>query len=188
MIPLFPELRPCLEQAYDEAREGAVYVIGTHRNRNHRVRFEKIIKRAGLAPWPKLFHNLRATRETELANEFPLHVVCSWIGNSTAVAMKHYLQTTDDHFTKATNPNCMLKTKQLRSEIGRNEVQDGSGKGENSADSDIVDGTKRSGWDSNPRYPEVRRFSRPVHSTTLAPDRTGDFRHIDGLIRLQYKR
>lgn len=31
---------------------------------------------------------------------------------------------------------------------------------------------KRWGWDSNPRYGgPVRRFSKPVHSTTLAPHR-----------------
>jgi hypothetical protein len=61
----------------------------------------RIIERAGLEPWPKLFQNLRSTRETELAEQFPIHVACSWIGNSKAVAAKHYLQTTDGHFQKA---------------------------------------------------------------------------------------
>src|SRR5690606_3022729 len=59
------------------------------------------IAKAGLKPWPKLFHNLRATRETELAETYPLHVVCSWIGNTQAVAAKHYLQVTDAHFDAA---------------------------------------------------------------------------------------
>ena len=31
----------------------------------------------------------------------PAHVVCGWIGNSEAVALKHYLQVTDAHFEKA---------------------------------------------------------------------------------------
>ena len=39
--------------------------------------------------------------ETELADEFPMHVVCQWIGNSQLIAAKHYLQVTDDHFSKA---------------------------------------------------------------------------------------
>jgi hypothetical protein len=34
-------------------------------------------------------------RETELAESFPMHVVCEWIGNSAAIAAKHYLQVTD---------------------------------------------------------------------------------------------
>ena len=45
--------------------------------------------------------NLRSTRETELADAFPMHVVCQWIGNSQPFAAKHYLQVTDDHFSKA---------------------------------------------------------------------------------------
>ena len=41
------------------------------------------------------------TGETELADEFPMHVVCQWIGNSQPIAAKRYLQVTADHFTKA---------------------------------------------------------------------------------------
>ncbi len=102
-IPLFPELRPFLEEAFDLAPEGAVYVIARYRdtNQNLRTHLERIIRRAGLKPWPKLFVNLRSTRETELAESFPMHVVCEWIGNSQPVAMKHYLQITDDHFARA---------------------------------------------------------------------------------------
>ena len=54
-----------------------------------------------LKPWPKLFQNCRSSRETELAEEYPVQVVCSWIGNSVRVAAKHYLQVTEDHFSKA---------------------------------------------------------------------------------------
>ena len=28
-------------------------------------------------------------------------MVCDWIGNTEAIASKHYLQVTDDHFSKA---------------------------------------------------------------------------------------
>ncbi|MCZ6613018.1 MAG: hypothetical protein O6941_10320, partial [Planctomycetota bacterium] len=49
----------------------------------------------------KLSQNLRSTRETELADQFPAHVARAWIGNSVAVATKHYLQLTDDHFSQA---------------------------------------------------------------------------------------
>lgn len=61
------------------------------------------MKRVGLKPWPKTFQNLRSTRETELAEEYPLHVVTAWLGNSEPVAAKHYLQITDDHFRSAAN-------------------------------------------------------------------------------------
>ncbi len=69
-VPLFPELRPFLEAVWDEAEPGTEYVITRYRERNSNLRtqLERIIGRAGLKPWPKLFHNLRGTRQTELPN------------------------------------------------------------------------------------------------------------------------
>ena len=68
---------------------------------NLRTQLQRIIKRAGLEPWLKLWQNMRSTRETELADQFPAHVASAWIGNSVAVAPKHYLQVTEDHFAQA---------------------------------------------------------------------------------------
>jgi hypothetical protein len=62
---------------------------------------DKAIRRAGLKPWPKLFQNLRSTRETELMKSFPIAVVCAWLGNSPKVALKHYHQVTDADFEAA---------------------------------------------------------------------------------------
>lgn len=112
IVPLFPELYPILLEASELAPEGAVYVVNERFRRgsmgpagwrgcNLRTTFEKIIKRAGLTPWPRLFHNLRSTRQTELAETFPAHVVCAWLGNSEDVAREHYLQVTDAHFERA---------------------------------------------------------------------------------------
>jgi hypothetical protein len=103
-VPIFPELRPYLEECFELAQEGAVYVITRYRtaNANLRTTFTKIIKRAGEKPWPKLFHNLRASRETELAAEHPIHVVCEWIGNKAAIAAKHYLTVREEDFERAT--------------------------------------------------------------------------------------
>jgi integrase len=99
-IPLFPELRVILEEAFDVAQPGTVYVINRYRDpkQNLRTQLLRIIRRAGLLPWPKLFQNLRATRETELAESYPIHVVCAWIGNTELIAAKHYLQVTEEHF------------------------------------------------------------------------------------------
>jgi integrase len=112
LVPILPELEPFLADVFDQAPEGAVYVLHNLRARgsvksgfwadvNLRTRFEKIIRRAGHEPWPKLWHNLRASAQTDLANQFPAHVVCAWLGNSEAIARDHYLQVTDDHFTAA---------------------------------------------------------------------------------------
>ncbi len=67
---------------------------------NRRV-IRRIIRRAGIKPWPRPFQNLRSSRETELAESFPLHVVCQWIGNTARVATAHYLQVTEEHFQRA---------------------------------------------------------------------------------------
>jgi site-specific recombinase XerD len=103
VVPLFSELRPYLEAAFDEAEPGTEYVITRYRdtNANLRTQLDRIIRRAGLTPWEKPFQNCRATRETELAEDYPLQVVCEWIGNSPAIAARHYLQVTDEHFRRA---------------------------------------------------------------------------------------
>jgi integrase len=105
IVPLFPELRTHLAEVFEEAEPGTEYVITRYsdRNANLRTQLQRILKRAGIKPWPKLFQNLRASRETELAERFPIQVVCSWIGNSPKVAMRHYLQTTEAHFEAATS-------------------------------------------------------------------------------------
>jgi len=111
-IPLFAELRPYLEEAFELAPEGAEYVVDEKyrkaamgpagwMNANLRTTFGKIVKRAGLEPWPRLFHNLRASRETELAETYPIQVVTDWLGNTPKVALKHYLMTIDEHFEAA---------------------------------------------------------------------------------------
>lgn len=87
-VPIFPELRQILEP--DRQPAGPV-VPGGDSAINWRQHLLRVIQRAGLEPWPKLFHNLRASRETELVRDFPLHVVCEWIGNSGVVAVRHYL-------------------------------------------------------------------------------------------------
>ena len=69
---------------------------------NPHTQFVRLIERAGLNPWPKVWQNLRSTRETELLKDFPIHVVCGWIGNTERIARRHYLQTTEADFDKAT--------------------------------------------------------------------------------------
>ena len=114
MIPLFPEVRSWLLKVFEEqgwptsgpviVRHRPIHKPDTKdqtREKNWRTRLKQIIVKAGLEPWPKVFQNLRATRETELADSYPLHIVVAWLGNSEAVAMAHYLQVTDDYFDRA---------------------------------------------------------------------------------------
>ncbi len=111
VCPIFPELGPYLDELDALAPEGSVYVLeklrhfsavqGDWQATNLRTQFTKIIHRAGLTPWPRLWHNLRASRQTELVEEFPAHVVAEFCGTTVAVARQHYLMTLDQHFEKA---------------------------------------------------------------------------------------
>ena len=111
-IPLFADLRPFLEEAFELAEPSQTHVIGGDHlakansptgwlNCNLRTTFGRLVKRAGLESWPRLFHNLRSSRETELLEEFPVHVVAQWLGHDAKVCLKHYAQTTESHFERA---------------------------------------------------------------------------------------
>lgn len=103
VLPIFGLLRPHLEEAYELADPGAVHVITRRRNptMNLRTQLLRIIGRAKLTPWPRLFQNLRSSRQTELVETFPIQTVCAWIGNSPEVARKHYLKVLPEHFEQA---------------------------------------------------------------------------------------
>ena len=121
VCPLFTELRPILDTLYALATVDGIppspeaFVIDKPgyrsaantpngwANANLRTQFLKLLKRAGVTPWKRIFHSMRATRQTELEARFPLHVVCSWLGNSQAVAKASYLLTSEAHFYAATD-------------------------------------------------------------------------------------
>jgi site-specific recombinase XerD len=108
-IPIFPELRPELEAALAEAGDAALDdPAGTPVIRHPRASswnfatdLKELIELAGVTPWSKPFQNLRLTRANELAQSFPLHVVCEWIGHSRQVAQEHYLRASNADFAKA---------------------------------------------------------------------------------------
>lgn len=157
-IPLFPELEPILTQAMSETPEGETRVVWMYKaeNANLRTTMEKIIWRAGYQPWKKLFNNLRSTRETELANQYPVHVACKWLGNSKLVAAKHYLQVTEQHFADAVKP------RQTHAEVAPSPAQDSGGQ------SDSAPTTRASGK-------TTRKATRAFHAPrcTAEPQRPG---------------
>ena len=58
-VPIFPELRSFLEEAWEQAEVGQEYVITRYRgNANLRTQLQKIIKRAGVAPWREVVAEL----------------------------------------------------------------------------------------------------------------------------------
>jgi integrase len=109
VIPIFPRLRPFLEQLFDQAGEGAKRIVELSRNNLHRG-FKAILRRAGLEPWEDLFQTLRRSAETDLAKENPQHAVSAWIGHSMEVSARHYLQIPDDLFDRASGKSISSDT------------------------------------------------------------------------------
>jgi hypothetical protein len=111
--PIFPELRPILDEAFEIFGDKSEYVVAAPqyraaantamgwKNANLRSEMTRLLRRAGVSGWPRLFHSMRASRQTELQRVFPLHVVCSWLGNSPRIAQQSYLLVTEDDFARA---------------------------------------------------------------------------------------
>lgn len=107
LTPLFPELRRELEAWRAEAPKDREFVLkaAISPKTNLRTGLLKILKRAKIKPWPKLYQNLRSSRVTELRNQgFRENMVAQWLGHSVKIADEHYDQITDDQFRRAIEP------------------------------------------------------------------------------------
>jgi len=102
VVPIGPELRPILLEHFEQVEPGTVNVVQHYRSSsNTNPHFRRIVVRAGEKPWPRLFHNLRASCLTDWAERFPAHAVAKWAGHSPLIAATHYLTTRDSHFAEA---------------------------------------------------------------------------------------
>jgi integrase len=103
IVPMFPELVEHFQRVFDLAEPGEQFVITRYRNpaANLRTQLVRYIEAAGLKAWPKPWQNLRASRATELADQFPSHVCAAWLGHTEAIADSFYRTVTDEHFARA---------------------------------------------------------------------------------------
>jgi integrase len=105
--PLFPELRRELEAWRAEAPKDREYVLmpAISPKTNLRTGLMKILKRAKIKPWPKLYQNLRSSRVTELRDKgVRENIVARWMGHSVKVADENYDQLLEEHFRRAAQP------------------------------------------------------------------------------------
>jgi len=103
LVPIIPRLREILADAFDAAAPGerSVVPMAARPGANLRTTAEKVIERASVEKWPRLFQNLRASCETDWVQTYPAHVCAKWLGHSTTIAAQHYLQVRDAHFRDA---------------------------------------------------------------------------------------
>lgn len=112
-VPISDELKPFIRQAEasrDVDEDRVFPFIG--KESNLRTRLLRAIDRAGLTPWPRAWHNLRASCQTDLEDFLPTHVACRFMGNSPSTSRKHYLQTKHEHWLKAAAQTAARSTNQ----------------------------------------------------------------------------
>lgn len=91
LVPLYPAIESELLGLLAEAEDDAEFVFPDIRtDSNLRTMLEKLIVKAGVTQWPKLWHNLRASGATDLARRHPAHVAAAICGHSVEVAREHY--------------------------------------------------------------------------------------------------
>jgi hypothetical protein len=85
---------PTLNEAFEIFGDKSEYVVAAPqyraaantamgwKNANLRSELLRLLRRAGVSGCPRLFHSMRASRQTELQREFPLHDVCSRLAKS----------------------------------------------------------------------------------------------------------
>lgn len=112
--PIFPELLPYLQELADAVGPGVdvpmsapLFPMARNPKVNLRTGLSKMIVRAGLTVWDKLFVNLRSSRQTELLAVYPVADVCAWLGNSPTVAAKFYAQARTDVADRAASESIL---------------------------------------------------------------------------------
>jgi integrase len=92
LVPVFAALRPHLERAYRERAPGAIYVVPRARHgANLGPQAKRIIEKAGVKPWPKLFVNMRGSCSDDLERDGVAEkAINAWVGNTARMRQRHY--------------------------------------------------------------------------------------------------
>ena len=102
IVPLLPAIEKELLKLHLEAEELAEFVFpGLQADTNLRTGLERIIRRAGVKQWPKLWQNLRASGATDFARSLPSHIAAAICGHTEQIAQEHYWTVTDSDLDSA---------------------------------------------------------------------------------------
>jgi integrase len=96
IVPLLPSIEKELLRLFVEVEDGGEFVFpGLRADSNLRQGLLRILKRAGIKVWPKLWQNLRASGATDFARSLPSHVAAEICGHTEQIAQEHYWQVSD---------------------------------------------------------------------------------------------
>lgn len=108
VVPIFPELATYFSEAHTAAPEGVDEIWTRHRGKSPARILGRLARRAGVSMWSKPFVAMRASRETELIEQFPIFVAAAFIGNSPATALRHYAIVRPEHYDAAARGDSSL--------------------------------------------------------------------------------
>ncbi len=126
VVPLFPDVERELLKLHCEATPGEEYVFPDLRgDSNLRTTLEKIIFRAGVKPWPKLWQNLRASAATDLAKTVPSHIAASICGHTEQIAQEHYWKVGEDDLDQTISKLSSMHSEKLAIKVANIDVSKG---------------------------------------------------------------
>ncbi len=164
IIPITSRLMELLQDRFDECEEGEERLVTVGGSGGGTTRpARRIITKASVEPWQRLWQTLRQSCEKEWAMTFPQYAVSKWIGHSITVSGRHYANDVPDElYARAASPaqrqaqqkahetdGNALKTKQAAAVSDGHSSRDCSDFPQSSAH--CADGDKWSRGDSNPR-------------------------------------
>lgn len=105
VCPMFAPVRVELERLREIRGDNpGVYVVESLRTcSNMGTTFKKLVERAGLALWPKIFHNLRKSAATDICNAYGAKSESVWLGHTERISFDFYQQITPETITRALN-------------------------------------------------------------------------------------
>jgi len=102
VVPISTRLQEVLLEAHSRSREADGFILPTLRTHtNPGMRLARAIEAAKVKPWPRPFHTLRASCETDWYAAEGLAAAAAYAGNSPRVATNHYIRPTDASFRRA---------------------------------------------------------------------------------------
>lgn len=102
--PIFPEIRPELDAAWDNADDGAVFVVPYLQSKTIQgftSGLNKVLTKLEIELWPRRLQNIRATRSTEIKRRFGSDTESAWIGHSKEESARAYQMVLESDYEKA---------------------------------------------------------------------------------------
>ncbi|MDR2170717.1 MAG: site-specific integrase [Planctomycetaceae bacterium] len=99
VVPLFPRLRLELEKWRQVSGEDVSHVV-VRTGSGIRCYFLSVMVKNNIII-QRPFDNMRASRSTEIFSKFGEYLESKWVGHSTKIACKHYLQVREEDYEQA---------------------------------------------------------------------------------------